>query len=281
MWIKTYPQDFAVEEIAQALVTLAEQIDAKPLLLGDDLQFFQYLRINVAVRDTEATRLPGQDGMGVKEQSGDQYDQVIAAILHPHPQAPLHPATHVKQSGSGHRPHQNPKVEGPLLTPVSGLVNDPWYRLRDIVNDVNALDPTQLAQEITRIGAELFLQINVCSIYCVAYHLYCPCIQPRHWLEHIGISVKKGACGRSSAVVAFNEMANCLAHWQVLWHDIKGRAANLKPQDCISHYLSRPTTSPCHANREIRSSRPGDSSPQQLLSSACFCCWHQPVYIPP
>ena len=214
MWIKTYPQDFAVEEIAQALVTLVEQIDAKPLLLGDDLQFLQYLQIDVAARDTEAPHLLGQDGMGVKEQSGDQYDQV------------------------GHRPHQNSKVEGPLLTAVSGLVNDPWYRLRDIVNDVNALDPVQLAQEITRMGAELFLQINVCSIYCVVYHLSCSCIQPRHWLEHIGISVNKGACGRSSAIVAFNEMANCLAHWQVLWHDIKVHAANPKPQDCISRYLS-------------------------------------------
>ena len=171
MWIRTYPQDFAIEEVAHTLLTLAEQSDANSLLLGGNLHILQYLGINVASRDAEAAHSQGQDRVGVKGQSGDQGDQAIAAILHLHPQAPLHPSVNVKQSGSDRLSHLILKAEGPLLMPVSGLANDLWCKLIDIVNDVNALDPTQLAQEINWMGAELFIQIKVClsTVLCITY----------------------------------------------------------------------------------------------------------------
>ncbi|TFK57283.1 ras GEF [Heliocybe sulcata] len=96
--------------------------------------------------------------------------------------------------------------------------------LQKMAHEVNNLESTHIAQEITLIEARLFLDI-----------------QPRHWLKHILVPGRKEP--DTDSIARFNQVSSHLADWVVsliLCHDRpKARAKQIEKFVDIAYHLRR------------------------------------------
>jgi len=83
-----------------------------------------------------------------------------------------------------------------------------------VAQEVNAIDSEEIAQEITRTEAKMFLDIEVCVRSRYHFPRFQVSFQPRHWLQYTFVSGKKEP--QTDTIARFNEVSNRLADWWVV-----------------------------------------------------------------
>jgi hypothetical protein len=193
VWIRDYPWDFAVPTTNGALTALIKSIISKTHLLQYGSEFIQFLEKVPTLKDEEAAWAlkppPPQtvesddansddDPQDVEEDVDDDEDDALELdTTNASNSSP--PALKAKASSSAPAPSRERK--GSLAMTASGIVmghtekpnnwgyvDDPTMSPKQLIKeltrvsqDINAFDAEDIAQEITRIEASLFLDIMV------------------------------------------------------------------------------------------------------------------------
>ncbi|THV04927.1 ras GEF [Dendrothele bispora CBS 962.96] len=221
LWIRDYSYDFAVRGTAGALSALIKSIISKTYLLHYGSDFLPFLEVLPTLADRDSAWALKVDDTA--DESDDSYSLMEDDDDSVHSEVPTQTSA---SDSTGQKGVSNPtthtrerKSSLPLtaksLFPRSSLSSastddssdfNSRQQLRELVklaNEVNMLDPSEVAQEITRIEKNLFLDI-----------------QPRHWLAFTFISGKKDP--ETDTITRFNKLSNLLADWVVsliLCHD--------------------------------------------------------------
>lgn len=214
-WIRDYPHDFAVRGTAGALSALIQSIISKTYLLhyGSDFLPFLDMLPNLVDQDV-AWALKVDDTVDGSDDSYSLFeedDETQVSDLDPtvpgndlpidarqnavpplpsfssRERKPSLPLPLVLASGSALGASQNEFTDTSEKQQIKDLVR--------LAQEVLALDPDDIAQEITKLEVKLFLDI-----------------QPRHWLYYTFVSGKKA---ESEPITAFNSVSNHLADWVV------------------------------------------------------------------
>jgi len=172
-WIQSYPNDFAVRGTPGALNALKKSIIAKTYLLhyGCDLVPFTEMLANFKDKDA-AWALPVEDHVEESDDSYSLYDDDEPLIVD-YPttsQSPSPPSIFV--SSRERRPSLPLTVaamgyQDPATKTNSLSTDDPEFKkfLKDLVKnsqEIALIDSAHIAEEITRIEAGYFLEIEVC-----------------------------------------------------------------------------------------------------------------------
>ncbi|KAF8078601.1 ras guanine nucleotide exchange factor domain-containing protein [Lyophyllum atratum] len=208
MWIRDYPYDFAVRGTAGALSALVKSIISKTYLLHYGSEFLPFLELLPNLVDQDAAwALKVND---IVDESDDSYSlleedetQSLGDTSMPSSsplEKPVPPLPYVPSR------ERKPSLPLPLML-ATGINNNAGQvetdasdkqQIKDLVRlsqEIQTLDSEEIAQEITRIEIQLFLDIK-----------------PRHWLYYTFVSGKKD---ESEPISAFNAVSNHLADWVV------------------------------------------------------------------
>ncbi|KAI0361643.1 ras GEF [Trametes cingulata] len=242
LWIDLYPTDFAVPGASSALAALIKSIITKTYLLHYGAEFLPFLEMVSGLKDKDASW-----ALKVEEESSDtssfsdeEHSFLLDRSASPRPSSPT-PIPHDSASStaaSGQTGYaRERKASLPLTakaliaTPAANptpqslsqdtppnppVVYSPKHILRHLQNVSQALqpiDPSDIAQEMTRIQCQFFLRI-----------------EPRHWLQHVLVQGKKNS--ESDPITVYNLISNHFGEWVVsliLCHDKpKGRARQIE-----------------------------------------------------
>ncbi|KAI8995615.1 ras GEF [Trametes punicea] len=243
LWISTYPTDFAVPGASSALAALIKSIITKTYLLHYGAEFLPFLEVVASLKDKDASW-----ALKVEEDSSDasSFSDEERSLLMDHPASPrpASPALVQQQSSSSSAsggqqglprerkaslpltaralisaPTTNPATQSlPQEYQANGPPSNvsPKHILRHLQNVSQALasvDPSDIAQEMTRIQCQFFLRI-----------------EPRHWLQHVFVQGKKDM--ETDPITMYNLVSNHFGEWVVsliLSHDKpKGRARQIE-----------------------------------------------------
>ena len=189
-WIHLYPHDFTVQGTSGALSTLIKCIIQKSLLLQYALDFRQFLVALPTFVDNDATWSVRFDGNLTENGQSDGIEM-------------MDPASSIQTVNSA--------LASQADAPLNEILKNTCAILTIFAHNVNAVDTTELAEEITRAGAKLFLDIEVggsCSLHMPLIDLY---KKPRHWLRFVVARKPPQEC----TISRLNAMANHLAGWCV------------------------------------------------------------------
>lgn len=181
-WIRDYPHDFAVRGTAGALSALIKSIISKTYLLHYGSEFLPFLEILPSLVDRDAAwALKLDDATDASDDSYSLFeeedesqisdldtsvpenDESLAArqqAVLPHPSIPSRerkpslPLPLVLASGSTLSASQNDFADTSEKQQIKDLVR--------LAQEVLAMDPDVIAQEITKLEVKLFLDIEVC-----------------------------------------------------------------------------------------------------------------------
>ncbi|KAJ7630961.1 ras guanine nucleotide exchange factor domain-containing protein [Roridomyces roridus] len=226
-WIRDYPYDFKVRGTPSALSALFKSITSKTYLLhyGSDFLPFHEMLPNLVDKDAAWAHKPDYP-----EDESDYDDDEKSAVLTLGSTYSSDLETTLPSSRSPAKPKATPAIPTPFRErkgslPLgnkliisqttsngssNGSAEDERLQLKKLLKlaaDLNAADSEEIAQEITRMEVELFLDI-----------------EPRHWLRFTFVSGKKDPA--MDSIARFNQFSNHLADWVVsiiLCHD-KARA---------------------------------------------------------
>lgn len=237
-WIREYPGDFAVKGTQGAFNAVLNSILGKTYLLhyGSDFLPFRDALPTLVDRDA-AWALKTNDFIEISDDSSSSHhgdDEVETEIRatsriesasidsfrgqapprERRPSLPLTAKALVAQTSS---PSVNSNETDPSEMSHKQLLKE----LLKMVHEVNNLESAQIAQEITRMEARLFLAIK-----------------PRHWLQHVLVPGRKEP--DIDPIARFSQVSSHLADWVVsliLCHDKpKARAKQIdKFVDVASH----------------------------------------------
>lgn len=215
LWIRDYPYDFAVRGTAGALSALIKSIISKTYLLHYGSDFLPFLEVLPNLVDVDAAwALKVED---LADESDDSYslledDDENASKSEVDSQSNLNASSSTMKGkpATGFRERKGSlPLSAKALLPQNNHVNedptpkDQLKKLFRLAQEVNATDPEEIAQEITRLQSKLFLQIR-----------------PRNWLNYTFVSGKKDQ--EVDTIARFNSVSNHLADWVVsliLCHD--------------------------------------------------------------
>nr|GAT44206.1 Ras guanyl-nucleotide exchange factor [Mycena chlorophos] len=221
-WIRDYPYDFKVRGTPSALSALFKSITSKTYLLhyGADFLPFHEMLPNLVDKDA-AWALKPDYPEDESDYDDDEKSAVVTISSSTHssdpelasgrsPSSKAKPATALSRERKGSIPFSSKLISNPPVSNGSGPAenSEAAYRstLKDLAKlaaDVNLIDSEEIAQEITRMEAKLFLDI-----------------EPRHWLRYTFVSGKKDPA--TDSIARFNDFSNHLAVWVVsiiLCHD--------------------------------------------------------------
>lgn len=193
MWIRDYPYDFAVRGTAGALSALIKSIIAKTYLLHYGSDFLPFLEMLPNLTDKDAAwALKAEDPAeesddsysifddddGDDDTTGPELDATTPRSSPPGTRSPRSPtlSRERKPSLTLHAksfvmPNNSPPPY-PGNTEISDLSAKQLIKeLVKVAQEVNGIDSEEIAQEITRIEARMFLDIEVCARY--GYFLLC------------------------------------------------------------------------------------------------------------
>ncbi|KAG5648007.1 hypothetical protein DXG03_007041 [Asterophora parasitica] len=209
IWIRDYPYDFAVRGTAGALSALIKSIISKTYLLHYGSEFLPFLEMLPNLVDQDAAWAlkvehiedESDDACSLLEEDETPLptdDAVYSpSFIHEKPVPPL------PSIPSRERKHSLPLPQ--ILASAQNFTA--WHvdmdtsekqQIKDLVKlsqEIQSLEPEEIAQEITRIGVKSFLDIK-----------------PRHWLHYTFVSGKKD---ESDPITAFNTLSAHLADWVV------------------------------------------------------------------
>ncbi|KAI0639385.1 ras GEF [Trametes polyzona] len=241
LWINMYPTDFAVPGASSALAALIKSIITKTYLLHYGAEFLPFLEMVSSLKDKDASW-----ALKVEEEASDnssvsdeEHAFLMGRSASPRPASPSPPqqeptSTNAPSAQTGFtraRKASLPLSAKALITAPSGdpavfimfqelqanpPVHSPKYILRHLYTTSQALqpvDPLDIAQEITRIQVQFFLQI-----------------EPRHWLQHVLVQGRRDI--DSDPITTYNLVSNHFGEWVVsliLCHDKpKARAKQIE-----------------------------------------------------
>jgi len=180
LWIRDYSYDFAVRGTAGALSALIKSIISKTYLLHYGSDFLPFLEVLPTLVDKDSawalkvddTADESDDSYSLLEDDDDSVQSEVptqASTNHSTgPRTVSNPSTHSRERKSSLP--LTAKSLFPRSSQSSGSVETdsldftPRQQLRELVklaSEVNMLDPSEIAQEITRIEKKLFLEIEV------------------------------------------------------------------------------------------------------------------------
>lgn len=175
LWIRDYPYDFAVRGTAGALSALIKSIISKTYLLHYGSDFLPFLELLPNLVDKDASWALKVDD--IADESDDSY-----SLLEDEEEKPSNSSSRPKTSSPAKTkppiPSNLRERKGSLPLTAKALLphpledasaydqmpENPKQQLRELQKlamDVNNADPEDLAKEITRLEAKLFLDIEV------------------------------------------------------------------------------------------------------------------------
>ncbi|KAG6885276.1 hypothetical protein C0993_003707 [Termitomyces sp. T159_Od127] len=198
IWIRDYPYDFAVRGTASALSALITTIISKTHLLHYGSELLPFLETLPTLIDRDAAWAVKID---TADEIDDPYEDEEVHLSRddsasPSPvQEQLDPIPSVTRERKSSFPLPSRLVIG-LKQPDMELSEKQLIKdLLKVSQEIQALEPEEIAQEITRIEVKLFLDIK-----------------PRHWLAYTFVSGKKDG---KDPISALNAVSNHLADWVV------------------------------------------------------------------
>ncbi|KAJ7071009.1 ras guanine nucleotide exchange factor domain-containing protein [Mycena amicta] len=223
-WIRDYPYDFKVRGTPSALSALFKSITSKTYLLhyGADFLPFHEMLPNLVDKDAAWALKPDYP-----EDESDYDDDEKSAVLtlssthssdlelpsntrSPSSKAKTPTTLAPSRERKGSIPFSSKITSTPpiasALGPTDNSEGTNRSTLKDLLKvamDLNMIDSEEIAQEITRMQAKLFLDI-----------------EPRHWLRYTFVGGKKDPL--TDSIVCFNDFSNHLAVWvvsMILCHD--------------------------------------------------------------
>ena len=93
----------------------------------------------------------------------------------------------------------------------------PKHQIKELLKisqQLALIDSTEIAQEITRIEAKAFLEIEVSPAHGRGECVLTRARQPRHWLRYTFVSGRKDP--KVDSIARFNAISERLADWYVL-----------------------------------------------------------------
>jgi len=228
VWIADYPTDFAVNGSAGALTALIRSMLAKPHLLHYGSQLLPFLEVLPTLQDQDS-------GWGVQPEIKDESDvedfldddedlqpdkceQEAPSPQSPPdttPPAPLPPRvkTNISQSNTRDRkPGPLMRSLGLVLGGSSDYDQPTKQQLKELVkisNELIMIDPSDIAEEITRIQAKYFLAITVSFFSGDRSFPFTLRLQNRDWMRFVFLKQKKP----DDPIVALNKYANHIGDW--------------------------------------------------------------------
>jgi hypothetical protein len=182
LWIRDYPYDFAVRGTAGALSALVKSIIAKTHLLHYGSDFLPFLEVLPNLIDKDASwALKPED---IADESDDSYspcdDDDDSTTTNEVEQLHLNFSPTAKTRKSSLPDLASSRERKPTLLDAKVLVthttSQPYSpdspelptkffckELIKIAQEVNATDSDEIAQEITKMEAKMFLEIEVCT----------------------------------------------------------------------------------------------------------------------
>jgi len=233
-WIRTYPNDFAVAGAHGALTAFVKAIMTKTYLLhyGSDFQPFLEIAQNLKDQD-KSWALKVEEESDVFSVLSDEEtfvtveseSRVSSDISHfpaddDPPLGGLTPGSASNAQAAGQSRERKASlpltakalIGGSMASPT-GIAHldgstsvSPKQQLKQLVTwaqELNTIDPQEIAMEITRVEAKFFLQI-----------------EPRHWLQHVLVQGRKDP--EYDTIARYNHVSNHIATWVVtfiLCHD--------------------------------------------------------------
>ncbi|KAG1750012.1 ras guanine nucleotide exchange factor domain-containing protein [Suillus paluster] len=238
-WIQTYPQDFAVPGAPGALHALVRSIVGKTYLLHYGSDFLPFLSHLPNIIDTDAAwALKSENPV---DESEDRYsisdgEEETLAVEAESPfisRSSVVPLNDNPPSASSVRERKSSlPLSAKIFTPVNSShtqgdasdmsPKDLLNKLRSNASILANFDCSEIAEEITRVEAKLFMDI-----------------EPRHWLQYTLIPGRKDP--ELDSISRFNAISNHLADWVVsliLCHDKpRQRARQIERFVDIAHEL--------------------------------------------
>ncbi|KAH7883606.1 ras guanine nucleotide exchange factor domain-containing protein [Phlebopus sp. FC_14] len=221
-WIHTYPQDFAVPGASGALNALVKSIIRKTHLLHYGSNFLPFLEYIPSVIDCDAAWAQKaepflDDTEDVYRISDGEDDTPVVTVDSPSGSwSSVAPSSENSIGSSARERKQSLPLSAKAL--IMPLLKELSRHSLDLQN----ISCTEIAEEITRIEAKLFMEI-----------------EPRHWLRYTLIPGRKDP--ESDSIARFNAVSNHLADWVVsliLCHDKpKNRAKQIEKFVDIAHKL--------------------------------------------
>ncbi|KAJ3750360.1 ras guanine nucleotide exchange factor domain-containing protein [Lentinula detonsa] len=218
IWIRDYSYDFAVRGTAGALSALVKSIISKTYLLHYGFDFLPFLEVLPTLVDRDSAWALKVDDAADSDDSYSFMEDDDESVKSAKKSTSSPPANQGKPSMSiptRSRKSSIPLLSAKVLFPSSSSTGSgdadnadftSKQQLRELVrlaNEIHMIDSEEIAQEITRIEKELFLEI-----------------EPRHWLHFTFASGKKDP--ETNTIVRFNTLSNHLGDWVVsliLCHD--------------------------------------------------------------
>ncbi|KAF8560386.1 ras GEF [Imleria badia] len=236
-WMHTYPQDFAAPGAAGALSALVKSIIGKTYLLHYGSDFLPFLEHLPNIIDSDSVWAHKADHL--LDDADDPYsisdgeDESLAVITDSgSSNLSSVPPSH-GNSTSRERKQSLPLSAKAWIMPITSshpsevTEISPKQILKELYRqslELQNYDCSEIAEEITRVEAKLFMEI-----------------EPRHWLRYTLIPGRKDP--ESDSISRFNAISNHLADWQVvvsliLCHDKpKNRAKQIEKFVEIAHKL--------------------------------------------
>jgi hypothetical protein len=169
-WIHDYPHDFAVRGTSGALSALIKSIIGKTYLLHYGSDFLPFLEVlpNLADKDAAWSIKPDD----IADESDDTYslgddDEDITPISENGP-SDTDSASPTSLKGLTGLLGYTPSSKWNVSAHPDGSELSMKQLCRELVkiaHEVNALDPEEIAQEITRVGVKMFLDIEVITAF--------------------------------------------------------------------------------------------------------------------
>lgn len=229
VWIADYPTDFAVKGSAGALSALIRSILTKTHLLHYGSRFLPFLEELPILQDQDAIwamkpeTTEESDGESLLDDEEyvklDGSDRASSSRLLPPDDSPRPSTT----SGIAAQSNINSRERKPSLPLVRSLGlalngssdhSDPTSKqqlkeLSRIANEIITIDASEIAEEITRVEAQYFLDITVSPFLPLPTPHCSNSRQNRDWMHFVFLKQKKP----DDPIVAFNTIANHIGDW--------------------------------------------------------------------
>jgi hypothetical protein len=260
-------------------------------LLHYGSEFLPFLELLPGLSDKDATwAVKGEDAACESDDSrslfeDDEEDEMIVADTDIPPAPPttnVRPGTSPsatrerKPSLPQSRPHTSSFAQESPETSGRQLIKD----LFKVAQEVNMIDSDEIAYEISRIEAKMFLDIEVCSKKVLMLR------HPLRWTFSIATTLapahvyvwQEGPPNRhhrplQQVLKSFSLLVGlCLVEHP--------NADSLASKGGVAHPMPRQAKNAREANREIHRGGSEAAKSEQLLGSACLCGGHQQLHLP-
>ncbi|KZT30401.1 ras GEF [Neolentinus lepideus HHB14362 ss-1] len=240
-WIRAYPGDFAVSGTHGAFSAVINSVLSKVYLLHYGSDFLPFRDELPTLVDEDAAWalkardfVEGSDDSSSSHHGDDEFKAEVATTAKIATSSSDSPD--IRKMPRERRPSlpitaRSLVIETSALS-VNSSQSDPsemsqkqiLKELQRMAHEVNSLESTHIAQEITRMEAKLFLGI-----------------EPRHWLQHVLVAGRKEP--DTDSIAKFNQVSSHLADWVVslvLCHDRpKARSKQIEKFVDIAYHLRR------------------------------------------